>query len=247
MDLFTRNIFGQQQNQFRGPFDNITTTGQFGLTGPDYQTIFPHVFSETYTSPFNIPNSSNGIKVNPRIEAARKILEKKSDVKVFSAEDDDETSKSDIIKMNGDSIENYIIYIEGYKHYKCDLCLYKTHQKKDIMDHLCRKKHIYNFKNNSVQELEPIKVPIKKKVKKEKIPATLKNILWHKYFETSLTGICQCCKVESISKAIFDAGHIISEKNGGKVVLDNLKPICKLCNSSMGRTNMDDFMKKYGI
>jgi hypothetical protein len=89
--------------------------------------------------------------------------------------------------------------------------------------------------------------PVKKRVKKEKIPATLKNIIWHKYFETSLTGLCQWCKVENISKAIFDAGHIISEANGGQVVLDNLKPICKLCNSSMGKTNMDDFMKKYGI
>jgi len=89
--------------------------------------------------------------------------------------------------------------------------------------------------------------PIKKRATKEKIPATLKNILWHNYFNTSLTGLCQCCKVEQISKAIFDAGHIISEKNGGKVVLENLKPICKLCNSSMGKTNMDDFMKKYGI
>jgi hypothetical protein len=89
--------------------------------------------------------------------------------------------------------------------------------------------------------------PAKKRVKKEKIPATLKNIVWHKYFETSLTGLCQCCKVENISKAIFDAGHIISEANGGQVVLDNLKPICKLCNSSMGKTNMDEFMKKYGI
>lgn len=87
----------------------------------------------------------------------------------------------------------------------------------------------------------------KKRVTKEKIPATLKNILWHKYFDTSITGLCQCCKVEIISKAIFDAGHIISEKNGGKVILDNLKPICKLCNSSMGKTNMDEFMKKYGI
>jgi hypothetical protein len=106
-------------------------------------------------------------------------------------------------------------------------------------------------KDNSKKEVLPIEAtpppPAKKRVKKEKIPATLKNILWHKYFETSLTGICQCCKVETISKAIFDAGHIISEKNGGQVILENLKPICKLCNSSMGKTNMDDFMKKYGI
>jgi len=97
------------------------------------------------------------------------------------------------------------------------------------------------------KKCKPDDAPVKKRAKKEKIPATLKNIVWHKYFETSLTGLCQCCKVENISKAIFDAGHIISEANGGKVVLDNLKPICKLCNSSMGKTNMDEFMKKYGI
>ena len=102
-------------------------------------------------------------------------------------------------------------------------------------------------KDTQKETIIKLDTPTKKKVKKEKIPATLKNIVWHKYFETSLTGLCQCCKVENISKAIFDAGHIISEKNGGQVVLENLKPICKLCNSSMGKTNMDEFMKKYGI
>jgi 5-methylcytosine-specific restriction endonuclease McrA len=102
-------------------------------------------------------------------------------------------------------------------------------------------------KDTQKETIIKLDTPTKKKVKKEKIPATLKNIVWHKYFETSLTGLCQCCKVENISKAIFDAGHIISEKNGGQVILENLKPICKLCNSSMGKTNMDEFMKKYGI
>lgn len=187
MDSLMHNSFGKQ-TQFRGAFGNIITTGQFGLPEPDYQTIFPHVFSETYTSPFN-PYSSNDIKVNPQIERVQKLLGQ-------------EKAKKDISKK-----EDNIVNAD-------------------------------DTQSNS---------PTKKRVKKEKIPATLKNILWHKYFETSLTGICQCCKVETISKSIFDAGHIISEKNGGKVVLDNLKPICKLCNSSMGRTNMDDFMKKYGI
>ena len=102
-------------------------------------------------------------------------------------------------------------------------------------------------KESEKETVKKLDTPTKKRVKKEKIPATLKNIVWHKYFETSLTGLCQCCKVENISKSIFDAGHIISEKNGGQVILENLKPICKLCNSSMGKINMDEFMKKYGI
>lgn len=67
------------------------------------------------------------------------------------------------------------------------------------------------------------------------------------YYENSITGKCQCCKTELISKNNFDCGHVISEKNGGKVELSNLKPICRSCNSSMATNNMNDFMAKYGF
>jgi hypothetical protein len=80
---------------------------------------------------------------------------------------------------------------------------------------------------------------------KEKIPATLKNKLWRKHFSTDIVGKCLCCDVESISIKNFDCGHIISEKNGGNVSLNNMKPICRLCNSSMSTMNMDEFIKKY--
>lgn len=83
--------------------------------------------------------------------------------------------------------------------------------------------------------------------KKDKIPAAIKNIVWDNYFKTTTTGKCTCCNVEPISRANFDTGHIISEKNGGEVKIDNLKPICRLCNSSMGAMNMEEFQKKYGI
>lgn len=91
-------------------------------------------------------------------------------------------------------------------------------------------------------------VSVKKERKtKEKIPASVKNTLWSLHFSKSTQGNCQCCKTEIISKNNFDCGHIISEKEGGKVELDNLKPICRSCNSSMGITNMNDYMKKYGF
>jgi hypothetical protein len=169
MALFTKEMVDQLNTNWSG----------FGPTLPTYS--YPYIHSDTYT-PFNIPNSSTNIKVNPRIEAAQKLLA-------------------------------------------------KDKRKKEVLP---------------ITQISEV-TPTKKGAKKEKIPATLKNILWHKYFEKSITGLCQCCKVEIISKAIFDAGHVISEKNGGQVVLENLKPICKLCNSSMGKTNMDEFMKKYGI
>ena len=45
----------------------------------------------------------------------------------------------------------------------------------------------------------------------------------------------------------FHCGHIISEANGGEIKLDNLRPICHSCNSSMGTVNMDEFIIKYGL
>ena len=83
--------------------------------------------------------------------------------------------------------------------------------------------------------------------KKCRIPATIRNSLWQKYFKKSTKGKCCCCKIENISSANFDCGHIISEHNGGFVSLDNLKPICRLCNSSMSTMNMDEFIKNYGL
>jgi hypothetical protein len=105
-----------------------------------------------------------------------------------------------------------------------------------------------NIIKKKTKEPETNEVVVKKEKKtKEKIPASVKNTLWSKNFDKSIQGNCQCCKTEVISKNNFDCGHIISEKNGGKVHLDNLKPICRSCNSSMGTTNMNDFMTKYGF
>lgn len=49
--------------------------------------------------------------------------------------------------MEGDLTENYATKIDGYKRYKCELCDYMASQKKDMSDHLLRKKHRENYKN----------------------------------------------------------------------------------------------------
>jgi 5-methylcytosine-specific restriction endonuclease McrA len=91
-------------------------------------------------------------------------------------------------------------------------------------------------------------VEVKKEKKtKEKIPTAVKKTLWSLTFPNGSQGTCYCCKTEVISQTNFDCGHIISEKNGGKVELDNLKPICPSCNSSMGTKNMDDYIKEFGF
>ncbi len=91
------------------------------------------------------------------------------------------------------------------------------------------------------------KIKINKYKVKDKIPATVKNTLWRKYFNDNINGKCYCCKIENISIKNFDCGHVISEKNGGDISLDNLRPICRLCNSSMSTINMDEFIKKFGF
>ena len=83
---------------------------------------------------------------------------------------------------------------------------------------------------------------------KSKIPATVRNSVWNQNIGVEIGQlICMCCKSKPITKANFECGHIIAEKYGGTLELNNLKPVCKHCNTSMGTKNMDDFMKKYGF
>ncbi len=86
-----------------------------------------------------------------------------------------------------------------------------------------------------------------KTIKKKKyIPKKVKIEAWNKYIgEEKGIGECQCCQITKISQSNFHCGHIISEKNGGKTNLANLKPICAQCNLSMGSTNMDEFIKYF--
>jgi hypothetical protein len=84
--------------------------------------------------------------------------------------------------------------------------------------------------------------------KKKSIPLSLKALVWNKYIgEEKGIGFCQCCRKNIIKQISFHCGHIISERNGGSTTLNNLIPLCQTCNLSMGRQNMNDFIKKYGF
>ena len=73
---------------------------------------------------------------------------------------------------------------------------------------------------------------------KEKIPKAIRNAVWNHNIGNSKEGECYTGCGEKISINNFACGHVISEKKGGKVILDNLKPICVACNSSMGTMKM---------
>ena len=97
-----------------------------------------------------------------------------------------------------------------------------------------------NEPDNIIETIKP-----KKKYKKKNIPSTVKRLVWNTYIGEDIgKSKCVCCKTTYITQLSFHCGHIISEKNGGEINVANLKPICQNCNSSMGTTNMNDFMKK---
>lgn len=88
---------------------------------------------------------------------------------------------------------------------------------------------------------------IKKLVKsrKKSIPKKIKSDSWNKYIgEDKGQGDCFCCG-ETINSKSFHAGHIISEHNGGEIIVDNIIPVCSGCNLSMGKKNMVEFIQDH--
>lgn len=88
-----------------------------------------------------------------------------------------------------------------------------------------------------------IKKIVSKKPRKKPIPATVKRLVWNKYIGENIgKHKCYCCNLTDITQLSFHCGHVISEKNGGNIEVNNLRPICQNCNSSMGIKNMNDFI-----
>ena len=83
--------------------------------------------------------------------------------------------------------------------------------------------------------------------KRESIPKTVRNALWINFFKAEREGKCRCCLRETISIGNFHAGHIKAHANGGMPTLDNLVPICMLCNLSCGKHDLNEFIAKYNL
>jgi hypothetical protein len=87
-----------------------------------------------------------------------------------------------------------------------------------------------------------------KTYKKKYIPATLKRLVWNKYIGEYLgKSKCYCCQVTDITQLSFHCGHVIAEMNNGQLDLNNLRPICQNCNSSMGSKNMNEFIETHKL
>jgi len=86
------------------------------------------------------------------------------------------------------------------------------------------------------------------KVKKKTIPKVMKDLCWSKYVGDSVGKTkCMCCETNEIKMNDFQCGHVIAEANGGTITVDNLRPICKACNVSMGTENLNEFKIRCGF
>lgn len=87
----------------------------------------------------------------------------------------------------------------------------------------------------------------KSKNRKATIPKSVRSHVWNLYVGSHLNEHrCLCCKKSMIKITDFEIGHVQSEADGGTLEISNLRPICAVCNHSMGRTNMIEFIKRYG-
>lgn len=97
-------------------------------------------------------------------------------------------------------------------------------------------------------DFKPPPAQTQPKKKKQNIPKNIKTIVWNHYIGTNIIQHkCLCCKKVLICNTNFEVGHVISEKMGGTLEINNLRPICFACNHSMGTENMIDFVVKYGL
>jgi len=80
--------------------------------------------------------------------------------------------------------------------------------------------------------------------KRKNIQMALRNAVWARDFGEVFHGNCAVCD-KQLSITGFDAGHIISDRNGGETTLENLKVCCPLCNKSMGTLNLHEFKARH--
>jgi hypothetical protein len=83
-------------------------------------------------------------------------------------------------------------------------------------------------------------------VKKYKgdIKKAIRDKVWRRDFSDTLTGKCYCCE-DDVKIENYECGHVISEYNGGKTEVSNLRVVCGGCNKSMGIMHMDDFKEMF--
>jgi hypothetical protein len=103
-----------------------------------------------------------------------------------------------------------------------------------------------NFRKYFVEYLEGDEIESHHNYKnmRSSISSKLRGDVWRKQFKAKKIGTCPIfdCKTK-IERDNFECGHIVSVKNDGTSVLENLLPICHDCNKKMSSMNINEYEK----
>jgi 5-methylcytosine-specific restriction endonuclease McrA len=78
---------------------------------------------------------------------------------------------------------------------------------------------------------------------RKRVTGPLRERVWAKRNARNLDGACFVCE-KPVTFSAFESGHVISVYHGGPTTLDNLEPICKVCNRDMGVQNLDAYKQE---
>jgi len=84
---------------------------------------------------------------------------------------------------------------------------------------------------------------ISDKPKRKNLPKSIREKLWIDCFGSKFNGNCSSCNLE-IDIFNYEVGHIQAVAKGGSNSIQNLTPLCKSCNRSMGSQNYHEFKFK---
>ena len=99
--------------------------------------------------------------------------------------------------------------------------------------------------NQKPKKSKPRKKPKQKLKRKLKIPRALREQVWLKNFGKIYEKKCLIDWCQNIITVFdFHVGHNIPESKGGPTTIENLKPICARCNTSMSNNySIQDWSK----
>jgi 5-methylcytosine-specific restriction endonuclease McrA len=129
-------------------------------------------------------------------------------------------------------------------------CLAEQIKKNCIVSERLTKPSSKKAKTSSSETPKKKKVSTRKTKSDEKSPKSrvamkaMSNTLFTKYITETNQVKCVICSTLLLQHNM-QVGHVISRKNGGSDTIDNLRPICGSCNSSLGETNVTDYLRNH--
>jgi hypothetical protein len=139
---------------------------------------------------------------------------------------------------------------------RCSFCglVCTKHSNKVRHENICASKKITDFESrieqydNYIDDLKQQIITMEEKQKKKnrngnRITAPLRTKIWNTYIGEDIGKTkCPCCKEINITQLNFDCGHIKSLHDNGSTTVNNIIPLCGVCNKSMGNQHLVQFM-----